>query len=107
MFMALTEASRNPAEYAPLDELYAPIIHRVNQAIRARAIHEDGPIDEIPPVLLKYEHPPDGLIKQAKRKIDRLIEVANVKRGQLTETPSELRVNTDMMSSTSPGEAEI
>lgn len=80
--MGLTILSRNPAEYAPIDDMYAPIIHRVNQAIRARAVHEDRPIDEIPPVLLKYSRPPDGLVKQAKRQIDRLIEVADVKKGQ-------------------------
>ncbi|CAN8097257.1 unnamed protein product [Discula destructiva] len=70
----------NPAEYAPLDDLYSPVIHRVNQAVRARAVQEDGPIEEIAPVLLKYSQPPSGVIKQAKRKIDGLIEAADVKK---------------------------
>lgn len=92
-------SSRNPAEYAALDDLYAPLIHRVNQAIRARAIHEDGAIDEIPPGLLEYSRPPDGLVKRAKRKIDRLIEVADVKKGRLTVTAPKLRVSTDTVHS--------
>lgn len=82
-FELLTKTSSNPAEYASLDDLYAPIIHRLNQAVRARAVHEDGPIEDIPSVLLKYSRPPDGLVKKSKRKIDRLIEAADVKKGQL------------------------
>lgn len=81
-FGMLTKDFRQPAEYAPLDDLFAPIIHRLNQAVRSRAVHEDGPIDDIPPVLLKYSRPPDGLVQKAKRKIDRLIETADVKKGQ-------------------------
>lgn len=66
-------------EYAPLDDLYSPIIHRVNQAIRARAVDEDGPVEEIPPRLLKYSQPPEDLIKKAKPRIDALIKAADVK----------------------------
>lgn len=75
----LTRHSSNPAEYAPLDDLYSPIIHRINQVIRARAVDEHGPVEEVPPALLKYSQPPEDLIQKAKPKIDALIKVADVK----------------------------
>lgn len=82
-FRVLTKASRHAAEYAPLDDMYAPIIHRLNQAVRARAVHEDGPIGATPTALLKYSRPPIGLVQKSKRQIDRLIEAADVKKGQI------------------------
>lgn len=75
-------SSRNPAEYAPLDDLYSPIIHRINQVIRARAVDEQGPVEKIPPVLLKHSQPPKKLVKRAQPKIDALIKAADVKKGQ-------------------------
>lgn len=87
----LTRAYRNPAEYAPLDDLYSPIIHRVNQVIRDRAVDEHGPVEGVPPALLKYSHPPEDLIQKAKPKIDALITAADVKakEGQFfTEGPN-------------------
>lgn len=89
--LGVDNASRNPAEYAPLEDLYSPVIHRISQAIRARAVQEDGPIEAIPPVLLKYSRAPDGLVKQAKRKIDDLIEAADVKKGLLASPFTRLR----------------
>nr|ABW87766.1 ATP-dependent DNA helicase II [Cryphonectria parasitica] len=70
----------NSAEYAPLDDLYSPIIHRVNQAIRARAVDEQGAVEPIPPVLLKYSRPPEKLLKRANPEIEALIEAADVKK---------------------------
>lgn len=75
----LTITCSNPAEYAALDDLYSPIIHRVNQVIRARAVDETGSIEKIPPVLLKYAHPPEALVKKARTKIDALVKAADVK----------------------------
>lgn len=70
----------NPAEYAALEDLYSPIIHRVNQAVRARAVAPDGNIAEVPEILKKYSEPPEKLIKQAKPQIDALKEVAKLKK---------------------------
>ncbi|PSS03796.1 ATP-dependent DNA helicase II [Coniella lustricola] len=70
----------NAAEYASFDELYSPIIHRVNQAIRARAVDNQGSIDEVPQVLVKYARPPEDLLKKAHKGIEALIKAADVKR---------------------------
>lgn len=33
-----------PAEYMPIDETYSPMVHRVNQAVRHRAVHPGDPV---------------------------------------------------------------
>lgn len=80
--MLSTSCSRNPAEYAAIDDTYSPIIHRVNQAIRFRAVHPDQPF-EAPTggILMRYAQPSQDLIKKAKSEIDALIEAADVKKG--------------------------
>ncbi|KAK3692529.1 SPOC like C-terminal domain-containing protein [Podospora appendiculata] len=82
--MDLSEASVDdegrPAEYAPIDELYNPIIHRMNQAIRARAIDPDAPIEPPAELLLRFSRPPKDLLNKAKRDIEALINIAEVKK---------------------------
>ncbi|KAK0722931.1 SPOC like C-terminal domain-containing protein [Lasiosphaeria miniovina] len=68
-----------PAEYAPIDELYNPVLHRVNQAIKARAVHPDEPLAPPADILLRFQYPPEKLVKEAKFEIESLIEAAEVK----------------------------
>ncbi|KAH6897257.1 SPOC like C-terminal domain-containing protein [Thelonectria olida] len=70
----------NPAEYAPIDDTYNPLIHRINHAVKTRAIHPAKPIPETPSILLRYAQPPDDLIEKVQRKIDALTEAAEVKK---------------------------
>ncbi|KAH6624996.1 ATP-dependent DNA helicase II subunit 2 [Chaetomium sp. MPI-SDFR-AT-0129] len=69
-----------PVEYAPIDETYNPIIHRMNQAIRARAVDPDAPIGPPAEILLRFSHPPENLLDKAKSEIDALIDAAEVKK---------------------------
>lgn len=71
---------RNPTEYASIDETYNPTIHRINQAIRHRAVHPDEPLQPPAEILLRYSNPPDGLIEQAKKQINNVIKIADVKK---------------------------
>lgn len=82
-FGKLTRACSNPAEYAPLEDLYSPIIHRVNQAVRARAVAPEGNIAAVPEILKKYSEPPEMLIKKARPQIDALKKVADLKKGMI------------------------
>ncbi|KAK3078793.1 hypothetical protein LTS18_006604, partial [Coniosporium uncinatum] len=69
-----------PAEYAALEDTYSPALHRINQAIRWRAVH---PTEEVPPpyeILTKYMNPPEDLIKNAQPHLDKLIAAADVKK---------------------------
>lgn len=73
-------------EYAPIDETFNPIIHRVNNAVKMRAAHPDKPVPETPATLLKYASPPDDLIVKIQSRIDTLIRVAEVKKGKFCFT---------------------
>ncbi|KAK4186558.1 SPOC like C-terminal domain-containing protein [Podospora australis] len=70
----------NPVEYAPIDENYNPVIHRINQAIRARAVDPDSPIGPPAEILLRFSQPPAKLIKKAKSEIEVLVDAAEVKK---------------------------
>ncbi|KAK4224152.1 ATP-dependent DNA helicase [Podospora fimiseda] len=70
----------NPVDYAPIDEVYNPVIHRLNQAIRTRAVHPDGEIGPPPEILLRFSKPPEKLIKKARPDIEALIDAAELKK---------------------------
>ncbi|KAM3438406.1 hypothetical protein NHJ13734_004178 [Beauveria thailandica] len=69
-----------PAEFAPFDETYNPVIHRINNAVKQRAVHPDQPIDDIPSILLRYANPPQDLIDRVQDRIEDLIKEADVKK---------------------------
>lgn len=69
-----------PAEYASIDEIYNPAIHRINHAIKQRAIYPEKPVPEIPPVLLRFAAPPTELVETVQATIDSLIKAADVKK---------------------------
>ncbi|TLS29769.1 hypothetical protein PpBr36_00453 [Pyricularia pennisetigena] len=71
---------QEPQEYAPIEDTYSPIIHRVNQAIRFRVVYPDKPLDLDSEVLTRYSVPPRKVTSQAKDQINKLIKVADVKK---------------------------
>ncbi|KAK1089314.1 ATP-dependent DNA helicase yku80 [Friedmanniomyces endolithicus] len=69
-----------PTEYMPMDETYAPMLHRIHQVIKHRAVFPDT---EPPPpyeILTRYSHPPDELVQKAQPALDRVLEAANIKK---------------------------
>ncbi|CAG9972215.1 unnamed protein product [Clonostachys byssicola] len=69
-----------PSEYAPIDESYNPSIHRINHAVKNRAIHPDGSVPNIPSILLQFSSPPEDLLAKNKDAIEALIEASDVKK---------------------------
>ena len=71
-------------EYARVEEVFNPPLHRVNQVVRHRAIYGGDDIPPIPPILCKYSHPPEDLVgnKKTKAILTDLIETAEVKKGR-------------------------
>ena len=68
------------AEYAPMDETYSPMLHRINQVIRHRAVY---PGTEVPPpyeILTRYSHPPAELAQESQKALDKVIKAADVKK---------------------------
>jgi hypothetical protein len=74
---------REPAEYMQMDETFSPVLHRIDQAIRWRAVH---PLEPIPPpyeILTRFSQPPQDLLTDAKFSLAKLVELADVKKGDL------------------------
>ncbi|KAJ4229891.1 ATP-dependent DNA helicase yku80 [Fusarium solani] len=69
-----------PAEYAPIDDTFNPTIHRINHAVKSRAVYPEKPIPDTPSILLRFASPPEDLIEKVQSKIDALVEVADVKK---------------------------
>ncbi|KLU87525.1 hypothetical protein MAPG_06524 [Magnaporthiopsis poae ATCC 64411] len=69
-----------PSEYAPIDETFSPMIHRVNQAIRQRVVHPDKPLEPATGVLTPYSVPPEKLVAKAADQIKELVRIADVKK---------------------------
>ncbi|KAH7041199.1 Ku70/Ku80 N-terminal alpha/beta domain-containing protein [Microdochium trichocladiopsis] len=67
-------------EYAPVEDVFCPPLHRINQVVRHRAIHTDQPVPPVPEILLKYSQPPADLVEKARLRLDDLIETACVKK---------------------------
>ncbi|KAI1074338.1 ATP-dependent DNA helicase II subunit 2 [Whalleya microplaca] len=67
-------------EYAAVEDVYCPPLHRINQVVRHRAIYPDDPMPPVPAILLKYSQPPEDLLAKAKRRLEDLIDVADVKK---------------------------
>jgi len=76
------KGSRNPTDYVPPEDTFSPVLHRIDQVVRWRAIHPNDPIPPVSEILTKYSHPPKELLEQARKPLDRLIEASNVKKGK-------------------------
>ncbi|KAH9827461.1 ATP-dependent DNA helicase II subunit 2 [Teratosphaeria destructans] len=67
-------------EYAPPDETVNPIIHRINQVIKHRAVNPDADPPEPYELLTRYSRPPDELVEKAEPALHRVRESAQVKK---------------------------
>ncbi len=68
-----------------MTETYSPILHRLDQAVRWRAVHPHEPIPPPYDVLTRYSKPPDELVAQSKRRLEKLVAAADVKKGKIEE----------------------
>lgn len=66
----------------PIEDNYNPSIHRINLAVKWRAVHPEQPIPKPPAMLLRFISPPEDLIAKVQGKIDHLIQNAGVKKGK-------------------------
>ncbi|KAL8772949.1 MAG: hypothetical protein Q9209_001969 [Squamulea sp. 1 TL-2023] len=70
----------NPSEYMPMADTFSPVLHRIDQAVRWRAVHPTEPIPPPYEILVRYSNPPEDLVKQSKKRIEKLIAAADVKK---------------------------
>ena len=74
----------NPTEYMMVTETFSPILHRIDQAVRWRAVYPTEPIPPPYDILTKYSKPPQELQGKARRDLEKLIAAADVKRGKIS-----------------------
>lgn len=72
----------NPTEYMPMEETFSPVLHRVDQAIRWRAVHPDEPVPPPYEILTRFSKQPEELQVKAKRYLEKLVAAAEVKKGK-------------------------
>ncbi len=70
----------NPAEYMNMTDTYSPVLHRIDQAVRWRAVHPTEPVPPPYNILTRYSNPAEELVAGAKKKLEKLIAAANVKK---------------------------
>ncbi|KAL1986354.1 hypothetical protein VTN96DRAFT_6433 [Rasamsonia emersonii] len=63
-----------------LEDSYSPLLHRIEQAIRWRAIHPNEPLPPPSEKLTQLSRPPADLQARAKKYLDRVIAAADVKK---------------------------
>ncbi|RDW71223.1 ATP-dependent DNA helicase II subunit 2 [Coleophoma cylindrospora] len=82
--MDLSTLGRNddnePIEYMTIEETYSPLIHRMDQAIRRRAVTSDETVGPPADILLKWAQPPEELVSASSSQLEALVEAADVKR---------------------------
>ena len=75
-----TDPEGNPTEYMPMTETFSPILHRLNQAIRHRAVHPTDPIPPPAEILTRYSIPPASLLTNSAPQLAALITASSVKK---------------------------
>ncbi|KAI9166682.1 ATP-dependent DNA helicase II subunit [Paramyrothecium foliicola] len=74
------DAEGEPAEYVAIDDTYNPTIHRINHAVKTRAVYPEKPVPPTPAILLRFAAPPQDLIEKVQSRVDSLIAAAEVKK---------------------------
>lgn len=80
IYCLLTYGSE-PTESMALEDCYSPLLHRIDQAIRWRAIHPTKELPPIPKILQKLSQQPEDLQTRSKDALKELITVSEVKKG--------------------------
>ncbi|QKX56594.1 uncharacterized protein TRUGW13939_03699 [Talaromyces rugulosus] len=64
----------------PMEDSFSPLLHRLEQAIRWRAIHPNEPLPPPSKKLTQFSKPPEEVQARAKKYLDRIIKTADVKK---------------------------
>lgn len=80
MELVSVDENGEPIETLPIDDSYSPSLHRLDAAIRYRAVHPTEPVLEPSERLNKFSHPSEDLVKRSTKALERLVETADVKK---------------------------
>jgi ATP-dependent DNA helicase 2 subunit 2 len=78
----LLTAISKPTEYMPIEDTYSPVLHRINQAIKRRAVRPEEPVQPPADILIRYSHSPEELVEKSEAKLSKLVAAANIKKGR-------------------------
>lgn len=85
-------------------DTYSPVLHRLDQAVRWRAVHPTKPVPPPYEILTRYSKPPEELVTKSKRKLEKLVATASVKKGEI---PSICIRATTLLTASSPTKSPI
>jgi ATP-dependent DNA helicase 2 subunit 2 len=73
--------TRDNIEGLPIEDSFSPLLHRLDAAIRYRAVHPGDPILEPAERLTEFSHPTEEMVAKSKSHLEKLISTADVKKG--------------------------
>ena len=77
--MSLVNPTTQEERFA-IEDVYSPILHTIEGAIKYRAVHPNDPIPPKNELLLEASKPPDDLLENARKSLDKLIKASDVKK---------------------------
>lgn len=86
-----------PAEYLALEDAFSPVLHRIEQAKRWRAVRPMEPVPPAPELFLKYSKQPEDLQQKSKPALQRLMKVSDVKKGIPPCCPTSQAANVNLV----------
>ncbi|KAL9101015.1 MAG: hypothetical protein Q9163_003681 [Psora crenata] len=63
-----------------MTDTYSPVLHRIDQAVRWRAVHPSEPIPPPYEILTRYTKPPESLVRKSGHSLEKLMAAADVKK---------------------------
>lgn len=77
--MSLVSPDTNEERFA-IEDVYSPLLHTLEGAIKYRAVHPNNDLPPKPDILLEPSQPPKDLQDQARPALERLVKAADVKK---------------------------
>lgn len=65
-----------------MDEYFSPMIHRIQQAIKQRAVHPESLVPELPDAIARLTRQPENLQEQSRDILQKLVQKADIKKGR-------------------------
>ncbi|KAJ5163494.1 uncharacterized protein N7500_005324 [Penicillium coprophilum] len=80
MDFVTTNDEGEPTNDLPIDESFSPLLHRIESAVRYRAVHPSDPVLDPSERLTEFAHPSEEIVKNSKSHLERLMSTADVKK---------------------------
>ncbi|KAJ5616072.1 hypothetical protein N7537_001186 [Penicillium hordei] len=80
MDFVTTNDEGEPTDDLPIDESFSPLLHRIESAVRYRAVHPNEPVLDPSERLTEFAHPSEEMVKNSKSHLEKLMSTADVKK---------------------------